>query len=57
MRKMLKNVFTDPLTSGIFSTLQALNVPWKNDMFRRIWILLLLRASDSVTYHRWLIFS
>ena len=31
MQKKLKNVFTDPLTTGIFSTLQALNVPWKND--------------------------
>lgn len=31
MQKKLKNVFESPLTSGIFSTLQALNVPWKND--------------------------
>ena len=31
MQKKLKNVFESPLTSGIFATLQALNVPWKND--------------------------
>ena len=30
-RMKLKEVFTNPLTSGIFSSLQALNVPWKNE--------------------------
>ena len=30
-RKKLKDVFQDPLTSGIFTSLQALDVPWKGE--------------------------
>ena len=29
--KKLFDVFADPLTSGIFSSLQNLDVPWKNE--------------------------